>query len=128
MRLSNVAATLFQSPVFAGNHQQQQRKIQNICFVGRVFKITTVRFTSSDLFLARLSDEAANKRLPFDPERAANTDYPPTKFQPYYFVAESFEDAKSKVRYDNLIYINSQSHYQCSISVSLFNKIYFGNS
>ncbi|XP_032893830.1 phenylalanine-4-hydroxylase [Amblyraja radiata] len=35
---------------------------------------------------------------PFDPETTANQKYPITSFQPVYFVAESFEDAKDKVR------------------------------
>ncbi|XP_078077219.1 phenylalanine-4-hydroxylase [Mustelus asterias] len=36
--------------------------------------------------------------LPFDPEKMACQKYPITNFQPVYFVAESFEDAKEKVR------------------------------
>uniref|UniRef100_A0A4W3IAT0 Phenylalanine-4-hydroxylase n=1 Tax=Callorhinchus milii TaxID=7868 RepID=A0A4W3IAT0_CALMI len=35
---------------------------------------------------------------PFDPERTTLHKYPVTNFQPIYFVAESFEDAKEKVR------------------------------
>ncbi|XP_078273253.1 phenylalanine-4-hydroxylase [Rhinoraja longicauda] len=35
---------------------------------------------------------------PFNPETTANQKYPITSFQPVYFVAESFEDAKDKVR------------------------------
>ncbi|XP_062374051.1 phenylalanine-4-hydroxylase [Sardina pilchardus] len=38
------------------------------------------------------------KVLPFDPEKTALQKYPITEFQPVYFVAESFEDAKEKVR------------------------------
>ena len=35
---------------------------------------------------------------PFDPSLAAVQDYPITCFQPIYFVAESFQDAKEKLR------------------------------
>ncbi|XP_067856124.1 phenylalanine-4-hydroxylase [Heptranchias perlo] len=35
---------------------------------------------------------------PFDPEKTACQKYPITNFQPIYFVAETFEDAKEKVR------------------------------
>ncbi|XP_072408123.1 phenylalanine-4-hydroxylase [Chiloscyllium punctatum] len=35
---------------------------------------------------------------PFDPVKTVDQKYPITKFQPIYFVAESFEDAKEKVR------------------------------
>ncbi|KAM9313504.1 phenylalanine-4-hydroxylase [Gastrophryne carolinensis] len=35
---------------------------------------------------------------PFEPEKTALQKYPITEFQPVYFVAESFEDAKEKVR------------------------------
>jgi phenylalanine-4-hydroxylase len=38
------------------------------------------------------------KRLPFDPNLASVTSYPITEYQPVYFVAESFPDAKEKVR------------------------------
>jgi len=34
----------------------------------------------------------------FDPETISTTPYPITKYQPQYFVADSFEDAKNKVR------------------------------
>ncbi|XP_061085394.1 phenylalanine-4-hydroxylase-like [Conger conger] len=43
-----------------------------------------------------LSDKP--KILPFDPEKTSVQKYPITEFQPIYFVAESFEDAKEKVR------------------------------
>ncbi|KAI1882114.1 hypothetical protein AGOR_G00247350 [Albula goreensis] len=43
-----------------------------------------------------LTDEP--KIMPFDPEKTSVTKYPITEFQPIYFVAESFEDAKQKVR------------------------------
>ncbi|XP_063303275.1 phenylalanine-4-hydroxylase isoform X1 [Pelobates fuscus] len=35
---------------------------------------------------------------PFEPEKTAKQTYPITEFQPIYFIAESFEDAKEKVR------------------------------
>lgn len=38
------------------------------------------------------------EHLAFDPEKISKTKYPITEFQPRYFVAESFEDAKEKVR------------------------------
>ncbi|XP_068573296.1 phenylalanine-4-hydroxylase [Cebidichthys violaceus] len=43
-----------------------------------------------------LSDKP--KILPFDPAKTSLQKYPITEFQPVYFVAESFEDAKEKVR------------------------------
>uniref|UniRef100_A0A8C9XS60 phenylalanine 4-monooxygenase n=1 Tax=Sander lucioperca TaxID=283035 RepID=A0A8C9XS60_SANLU len=38
------------------------------------------------------------KLQPFDPDRTSIQKYPITEYQPVYFVAESFEDAKEKVR------------------------------
>ncbi|XP_036373652.1 phenylalanine-4-hydroxylase isoform X2 [Megalops cyprinoides] len=38
------------------------------------------------------------KLLPFDPEKTCLQKYPITEFQPVYYVADSFEDAKEKVR------------------------------
>ncbi|KAF3859334.1 hypothetical protein F7725_021733 [Dissostichus mawsoni] len=38
------------------------------------------------------------KVLPFDPAKTSLQKYPITEYQPVYFVAESFEDAKEKVR------------------------------
>ncbi|KAJ8381949.1 hypothetical protein SKAU_G00027270 [Synaphobranchus kaupii] len=38
------------------------------------------------------------KLQPFDPEKTCLQKYPITEFQPVYYVAESFEDAKEKVR------------------------------
>ncbi|XP_018415178.1 PREDICTED: phenylalanine-4-hydroxylase-like [Nanorana parkeri] len=35
---------------------------------------------------------------PFEPEKTSKQKYPITEFQPVYFIAESFEDAKEKVR------------------------------
>ncbi|TST22556.1 Phenylalanine-4-hydroxylase [Bagarius yarrelli] len=43
-----------------------------------------------------LSDKP--KLLPFEPEKTSIQKYPITEFQPVYYVAESFEDAKEKVR------------------------------
>lgn len=34
---------------------------------------------------------------PFDPEKTGVQDYPITEYQPVYFVAESFADAKQKL-------------------------------
>lgn len=36
--------------------------------------------------------------LPFEPSQTAITDYPITRFQPLYFVAESFKNAQEKVK------------------------------
>ena len=36
--------------------------------------------------------------LPFDPFKASTQKYPITEYQPLYFVAESFKDAKERVR------------------------------
>ncbi len=36
----------------------------------------------------------------FDPSRTAEQKYPITQYQPVYFVAETFEDAKEKMRYE----------------------------
>lgn len=36
--------------------------------------------------------------LPFDPVKTSLQKYPITEYQPIYFVAESFEDGKEKVR------------------------------
>ncbi|KAJ9049656.1 hypothetical protein DSO57_1022159 [Entomophthora muscae] len=43
-----------------------------------------------------LSDKP--EKRPFDPSMAALTKYPITEYQPIYYVAESFHDAKEKVR------------------------------
>jgi phenylalanine-4-hydroxylase len=42
-----------------------------------------------------LTDEP--KLKPFEPEVTADTEYPITKFQPLYFVADSFKSAKDKM-------------------------------
>ena len=39
------------------------------------------------------------KLLDFDPAKTGVQEYPITEYQPVYFVAESFEDAKSKLRF-----------------------------
>ena len=44
-----------------------------------------------------LSDEPEVR--PFEPEKTAVTPYSETKYQPIYYLAESFEDAKEKLRY-----------------------------
>jgi len=38
------------------------------------------------------------EHIAFDPDTTSRTPYPITKYQPRYFIAESFEDAKNKVR------------------------------
>ncbi|KAI8609946.1 Biopterin-dependent aromatic amino acid hydroxylase-domain-containing protein [Chytriomyces sp. MP71] len=38
------------------------------------------------------------ERRPFDPDVAAVTEYPITKYQPIYYVAEGFKDMKSRVK------------------------------
>jgi phenylalanine-4-hydroxylase len=43
-----------------------------------------------------LSDKPTH--LPFDPPKTAAQSYPITEYQPVYFVADSFEDAKEKMR------------------------------
>ena len=45
------------------------------------------------------------QKLPLDPEVTCNTDYPITKFQPTYFVADDFESAKKKLRYVVVVYL-----------------------
>ena len=44
-----------------------------------------------------LSDKV--KQMPFDPAVATETSYDVASFQATYFVAESFTDAKEKIRY-----------------------------
>ncbi len=36
---------------------------------------------------------------PFEPEKTGTQPYPITEYQPVYYVAESFEDAKNKILY-----------------------------
>jgi len=52
------------------------------------------------LFLLQycLSDEPVIRA--FDPQKTCLTEYPITSFQPIYFLAESFADAKTKLMYD----------------------------
>ena len=38
------------------------------------------------------------QKIMFDPEKAANQEYPITNYQPLYFVADSFNSAQEKVR------------------------------
>lgn len=38
------------------------------------------------------------EKRPFEPEKTAAQTYPITKYQPIYFVADSFQSAKEKVR------------------------------
>ena len=39
------------------------------------------------------------ERRPFEPANTALQEYPITQYQPVYFVANSFESAKTKMRY-----------------------------
>lgn len=54
------------------------------------------RLSYSDVLQYCLTDKP--KLLPFEPEKTCQQKYPITEFQPVYYVAESFEDAKEKVR------------------------------
>ena len=47
--------------------------------------------------------------MPFDPFRASIQPYPITSYQPTYFLAESFKDAKEKLRYafDSIRHLSS---------------------
>ncbi len=40
-----------------------------------------------------------SEKRPFEPEKTAEQDYPITEYQPIYYVAESFKDAKDKMRF-----------------------------
>jgi phenylalanine-4-hydroxylase len=42
---------------------------------------------------------------PFDPEKTCLQEYPITSYQPVYFLADSFKDAKEKMRFSYLFYI-----------------------
>ena len=48
--------------------------------------------------LSQYSLSSKPQLLPFDPFKACTQKYPITEYQPLYFVAESFKDAKEKVR------------------------------
>ena len=39
------------------------------------------------------------KVMTFDPAKTCDQEYPITSFQPIYFAADSFDDAKAKLRY-----------------------------
>lgn len=43
-----------------------------------------------------LSEEP--ERRQFDPDEAENKGFPITEYQPLYYIAESFDDAKEKLR------------------------------
>lgn len=47
----------------------------------------------------------------FDPEKMVDTEYPITQYQPTYFVADSFESAKEKVRYANFLLFSAVSDW-----------------
>jgi hypothetical protein len=46
----------------------------------------------------RTAARPALPRRPWEPEKAAVTAYPITRYQPVYFVADSMADAKARVR------------------------------
>lgn len=46
--------------------------------------------------------EEPEKRA-FEPEKTAAQSYPITKYQPIYFVADSFQSAKEKVRWESVV-------------------------
>lgn len=50
--------------------------------------------------------------MPFDPFRASIQPYPITSYQPTYFLAESFKDAKEKLRYifHSILYFITNHH------------------
>jgi phenylalanine-4-hydroxylase len=52
-------------------------------------------FKNNFLFKYCLTNEPELRQ--FEPEKTAVQEYPITKFQPIYFVAESFKDAKDKM-------------------------------
>jgi len=39
-----------------------------------------------------------NEKRPFEPAKTCEQTYPITQFQPIYYVADSFDDAKEKLR------------------------------
>lgn len=57
------------------------------------------------------------EKRPFEPEKTAAQTYPITKYQPIYFVADSFQSAKEKVRWESSV--ESVSLF-VPLSVSLF--------
>ncbi|PRP81521.1 phenylalanine-4-hydroxylase [Planoprotostelium fungivorum] len=70
-----------------------------VCREGTTVKAFGAGLISSfgELEYAMGLDKEKPKLLPFVPEVAATTKYPITTYQPTYFVAESFQDAKEKV-------------------------------
>lgn len=69
--------------------------------------------------------------LPFDPDKTCIQKYPITEYQPVYFVADSFENAKEKVRYGlrkqrkrkNILFFNFLRLKMCSNDgFIIFNK------
>ena len=55
-----------------------------------------IKCLSYDVLQYCLTDEP--EKRPFEPEKTTVQSYPITKYQPVYFVANSFQSAKEKVR------------------------------
>ncbi|XP_046344927.2 phenylalanine-4-hydroxylase-like isoform X2 [Haliotis rufescens] len=68
-----------------------------LCRQGKDLKAYGAGLLSSFGELQYSLTEEPEKR-PFDPSKTALQEYPITSFQPVYFVADSFEDAKEKLR------------------------------
>lgn len=58
------------------------------------------------------------ERKQFDPEEVANKGFPVTEYQPLYYITESFDDAKDKLRYYILIPRSLHVGFQVMYEVS----------
>ena len=84
-------------------------------------------FSFSSLLLVRplpcsqycLSDKPDIR--PFEPEKTCLVEYPITTYQPTYFVSDSFEEAKEKMRYRSLLslYLSLSPLSLSSVSLSI---------